>query len=78
MNRARFSALIPELEHSLDLAIGEHAYVRGILFREEPVQGFRASGEATVAGAMAAAATPASRRRVTLYRQQNLIGRVSP
>ena len=33
---------------------------------------------ATVAGAMAAAATPARCRRVTLHRQQNPIARVSP
>ena len=47
--------LIRELEHDLDLAICEYTYIRGILFREEPVQGFRASGEATVAGVIAAA-----------------------
>jgi hypothetical protein len=33
-----FSLLIAELEHYLDLAIREHAYIRGIFFGEEPVQ----------------------------------------
>jgi len=33
-----FGLLIAELEHDLDLAIREHAYIRGIFFGEEPVQ----------------------------------------
>jgi hypothetical protein len=33
-----FRLLIAELEHNLDLAIGEHAHIRGIFFRKEPVQ----------------------------------------
>lgn len=35
-----FRLLVAELEHDLDLAIREHAYIRRILFREEPVQAF--------------------------------------
>jgi hypothetical protein len=38
--RKIFRLLIRELEHDLDLAIGEHAYVRRIFFGEQPMQAF--------------------------------------